>query len=84
MKFEFCLFAEIALNSDQQFQKRGLAKLPRLFIDCNRPPYPTIDAMRARVRELPGWQVAEIATGHCPMVTQPEVLVQHLLDFCDR
>ena len=62
----------------------GLAKLPRLFIDCNRPPYPTIDAMRARVRELPGWQVAEIATGHCPMVTQPEVLVQHLLDFCDR
>ena len=62
----------------------ALAKLPRLFIDCNRPPYPTIDAMRARVRELPGWQVAEIATGHCPMVTQPEVLVQHLLDFCDR
>ena len=62
----------------------ALAKLPRLFIDCNQPAYPTIAAMRARVRELPGWQVVEIATGHCPMVTRPEALARHLLDFCNR
>jgi pimeloyl-ACP methyl ester carboxylesterase len=61
-----------------------LAPLPRLFIDCNQPAYPTINAMRERVRKLPGWQVLEMATGHCPMVTQPEVLVRHLLGFADR
>jgi pimeloyl-ACP methyl ester carboxylesterase len=55
--------------------------LPRLFIDCHQPAYPTIDAMRKRVRELPGWQVVEMATGHFPMVTQPELLVRHLLAF---
>ncbi len=55
--------------------------LPRLFVDCNRPAYPTIDAMRTRVRERPGWQVVEIATGHCPMVSAPQALVSHLLAF---
>jgi hypothetical protein len=55
--------------------------LPRLFVDCNRPTYPTIDAMGRRVREQPGWQVVEIATGHCPMVSAPDALVGHRLDF---
>ena len=55
------------------------ARLPRCFIDCNAPPYVTIDAMRRRVREQPGWRVVEIATGHCPMVSAPAALVQHLL-----
>ena len=55
--------------------------LPRLFIDCHQPAYPTIDAMRQRVRELPRWQVVEMATGHFPMVTQPELLARHLLAF---
>jgi pimeloyl-ACP methyl ester carboxylesterase len=59
----------------------ALAALPRLFIDCHQPAYPTIDAMRTRVRTLPGWRVVEMATGHCPMVTQPEALVRHLLAF---
>lgn len=59
----------------------ALAALPKLFIDCNQPAYPTIDAMRQRVRALPGWQVLEMATGHCPMVTQPDALVRHLLAF---
>ena len=58
-----------------------LEALPRLFIDCTQPAYPTIDAMRQRVRERPGWQVVEMATGHCPMVTQPDELVRHLLEF---
>ncbi len=58
--------------------------LPRLFIDCNQPAYPTIDAMRQRVRQQPGWRVVEMATGHFPMVTQPAALAQHLLDFAQR
>jgi pimeloyl-ACP methyl ester carboxylesterase len=55
--------------------------LPRLFVDCTQPAYPTIDAMRQRVRETPGWQVAEIATGHCPMVSAPDDLVRMLRAF---
>jgi hypothetical protein len=27
-----------------------------------------------------GLRGVEMATGHCPMVSQPEILVQHLLD----
>jgi pimeloyl-ACP methyl ester carboxylesterase len=53
--------------------------LPRCFIDCTEPAYPTIAAMRVRVREQPGWKVVEIATGHCPMVSAPRELVTHLL-----
>ncbi|MET0208782.1 MAG: alpha/beta hydrolase family protein [Burkholderiaceae bacterium] len=61
------------------FDAERWARLPRCFIDCNRPAYPTIDAMRARVRAQPGWKVVEIATGHCPMVSAPEALVAQLL-----
>lgn len=53
------------------------ARLPRTFIDCHQPAYPTIAAMRERVRSLPGFEVVTIATGHCPMVSAPqELLVQ--------
>ncbi len=61
-----------------------LATVPRAFIDCNDPPYPTIAPMRRRVRELPGWHVLEIATGHFPMVSRPQELVQHLLALAAR
>jgi pimeloyl-ACP methyl ester carboxylesterase len=61
------------------FDGERWARLPRLFIDCNRPAYPTIDAMRRRVREQPGWRVEVIATGHCPMVTAPDALARLLL-----
>jgi pimeloyl-ACP methyl ester carboxylesterase len=60
------------------------AALPRLFIDCNAPAYPTIAAMRTRVRELPGFEVREIPTGHCPMVTEPAALTAELLRFAAR
>ncbi|WP_418317032.1 alpha/beta fold hydrolase [Piscinibacter sakaiensis] len=60
------------------------AAIPRSFIDCNQPAYPTIDAMRKRVRELPGFDVVEIATGHCPMVSEPQALVRHLLAMAAR
>lgn len=55
------------------------AALPRSFIDCVQPAYPSIAAMRERVRAMPGFKVIEMQTGHCPMVTEPAALVQHLL-----
>jgi pimeloyl-ACP methyl ester carboxylesterase len=58
--------------------------LPRLFIDCTQPAYPTIDAMRRRVRQQPGWQVVEMACGHFPMLQQPDALARLLLDFAQR
>ena len=61
------------------FNGERWAQLPRSFIDCVQPAYPTIAAMRERVRALPGFTVIEMQTGHCPMVTQPQQLVQHLL-----
>ena len=60
------------------FDAARIASVPRCFIDCNRPPYPTIDAMRERVRAQPGWRVVEIATGHFPMVSAPDELVKAL------
>lgn len=64
-----------------QFDAGRLAALPRLFIDCNAPALATIAASRRRVREQPGWEVVEIATGHCPMVSAPEAFCEHLLRF---
>lgn len=61
------------------FDEQRLAALPRHFIDCNQPAYPTINPSRQRVRSTPGWQVVEIATGHCPMVSASATLVTHLL-----
>lgn len=61
------------------FNAERWARLPRTFIDCVQPAYPTIAAMRARVRAMPGFGVVEMQTGHFPMVTQPQQLVQHLL-----
>ncbi|MBX3599713.1 MAG: alpha/beta hydrolase [Rubrivivax sp.] len=66
------------------FDGERWAGLPRTFIDCNAPAYPTIDAMRARVRALPGFRVEVIPTGHCPMVSAPAALVRLLLDAAAR
>ena len=62
-----------------RFNGERWARLPRTFIDCVQPAYPTIAAMRQRVRALPGFSVLEMQTGHCPMVSQPQQLMQHLL-----
>ena len=61
------------------FDGERIARLPRAFIDCTQPAYPTIAAMRTRVRQTPGFEVIEMATGHCPMVSEPQALVAHLL-----
>ena len=61
------------------FDGERWAALPRTFIDCNQPAYPTIDGSRQRVRSQPGWRVVELPTGHCPMVSAPALLVSELL-----
>ncbi len=60
-----------------------LRPLPRLFIDCTAPAYPTIAPTRRFVRESPGWQVAELATGHFPMLSEPAELVRRLRAFAE-
>jgi pimeloyl-ACP methyl ester carboxylesterase len=66
------------------FDAARWAALPRSFVDCHDPAYPTIDAMRTRVREQPGWQVRAIATGHFPMVSRPAELLAILLEAARR
>ena len=60
------------------------AARPRTFIDCTAPPLATIDPSRARVREQPGWEVVELATGHDPMVSAPAELAEVLLAVAAR
>ena len=62
-----------------QFDAERVAALPRTFIDCTAPALPTIAMMRERVRAEPGWNLVEIATGHDPMVSAPQELVEALL-----
>jgi pimeloyl-ACP methyl ester carboxylesterase len=61
------------------FDAERLSRVPRWFIDCHQPAYPTIDAARARARSMPGWTVVEMATGHAPMVSEPAGLTALLL-----
>ena len=61
------------------FDAERWAATPRCFIDCVSPAYPTIDGSRKRVRGQAGWRIVELATGHFPMLTMPERLVQELL-----
>jgi pimeloyl-ACP methyl ester carboxylesterase len=61
------------------FDAARVAALPRTFVDCNAPALATIAVMRQRVRAEPGWTLTEIATGHDPMVSTPQALVETLL-----
>ncbi len=65
------------------FDAKRLASVPRSFVDCTNPAWPSIAPMRARVRSEPGWRVAELPTGHDAMVSAPQALTQALLD-CAR
>ncbi|MDT8999797.1 alpha/beta fold hydrolase [Paucibacter sp. APW11] len=66
------------------FDPARLAALPRSFIDCTDPALPTIAVARQRVREQPGWQVMEIATGHDAMISAPEALCDALLSLAKQ
>ncbi|MDP1900860.1 MAG: alpha/beta hydrolase [Rubrivivax sp.] len=66
------------------FDGERWARLPRAFIDCTQPAFPTIAAMRERVRQMPGFEVFEIPTGHCPMVSAAPALIEILLKLASR
>lgn len=53
--------------------------LPRAFVDCTAPAYPTIAGSRQRVREQGDWTIVELPTGHCPMVSMPAEFTRILL-----
>lgn len=60
-----------------------LATVPRAFIDCVAPAYPTIAPIRERVRQTPGFTVVEMATGHYPQIQDPDAFVRVLVDLID-
>lgn len=74
------------------FSIERVASVPRTFIDCTTPPLATIDSIRQRVRDPQFWggawqrggRVVEMQTGHDPMVSAPDGLVQILLDCAAR
>jgi pimeloyl-ACP methyl ester carboxylesterase len=53
--------------------------LPRAFVDCTSPAYPTIAGSRQRVREQGDWTLVEMPSGHCPMVSMPTAFTAVLL-----
>ena len=73
-----------------QFDVQRVAAVPRTFISCTQPALATIAPSRLRARDpqfwggawLPNAQYIELHTGHDPMVSMPEALVQILLDCC--
>jgi pimeloyl-ACP methyl ester carboxylesterase len=62
-----------------RFDEARWAARRRVFVDCTTPPLPTIEPSRRLVREQPGWEVLELATGHDPMVSAPEELARLLI-----
>ena len=66
------------------FDAARVASVPRSFIDCNNPALATIAVMRQRVRQEPGWEVLELATGHDPMISAPALLADMLTAIAKR
>lgn len=60
-----------------------LATVPRAFVDCVSPAYPTIAPIRERVRQTPGFTVVEMATGHYPQIQAPDEFVKILGSLID-
>jgi pimeloyl-ACP methyl ester carboxylesterase len=76
-----------------QFDRQRVAAVPRTFISCTEPPLPTIDGIRARLRDPAFWdglwqggggcRTVEMATGHDPMVSAAQELARVLLGCLD-
>ncbi len=70
------------------FDIQRVAGVPRTFVDCSTPALATIDSIRQRVRDPQFWggawqragRYVEIKTGHDPMVSAPDALLQILKD----
>jgi pimeloyl-ACP methyl ester carboxylesterase len=71
------------------FDPVRVAQVPRTFINCTRPPLPTIDVIRTRVTDPKFWdgawlassRVIDLATGHDPMISAPQTLTQCLCEL---
>jgi pimeloyl-ACP methyl ester carboxylesterase len=71
------------------FDPQRVASVPRTFIHCTEPPLGTIDISRLRMVDpkfwdgawLPGSKVIEMKTGHDPMVSDPQGLLNLLLSL---
>jgi len=71
------------------FDPARVSQVPRTFINCTEPPLGTIDISRLRMVDpkfwdgawLPNSQVINIQTGHDPMVSDPDGLLQCLLSL---
>ena len=66
------------------FDAERWAARPRTHVDCTAPALATIEPSRRLVREQPGWELVELATGHDPMVSAPHELVAVLLEVAGR
>lgn len=75
------------------FDPVRVASIPRTFVDCVRPPLGTIDIIRQRVRDPRYWdgawmggggaRVMELQSGHDPMISDVQNLVEVLLASAD-
>lgn len=72
-----------------QFDPQRVASVARTFISCTTPALPTIAVSRQRAQDptfwggawAPGARLLEMATGHDPMVSDPQGLVRLLLEL---
>ena len=69
-----------AYHDPVDYDDAELAALPRTYVACMAPVFPTAAPHHARVRGLQGWKVVEMATGHFPMVTEPVRMVALLAE----
>lgn len=71
-----------------EFDPLRVSGVPRTFVSCTNPTLGTIDVIRQRVQDpkywdgawLPGARLVELATGHAPMISEPDRLTALLLD----
>lgn len=53
--------------------------LPSTYIACTNPLLSALQGSRQRAKEMAGWKWKEIPTGHDPMITAPELVIDLLL-----
>jgi pimeloyl-ACP methyl ester carboxylesterase len=66
------------------FDPQRVARFPCSFIDCTNPALSAIASSRERARQMPGWDIREIATGHDAMISAPDALLDALLATEDQ
>ncbi len=60
------------------------AALPHIFIHCTEGPTTPVFAPFAAKARAAGWEVHELATGHCAMLTVPQEVAEILLRLSAR